>query len=360
MGSRVRAAVRRRLPVNPIGSAELVGLRYVDNATAPGIRRAGPRQRPRYVDPSNKTVTESTALQRIRALAIPPAWVDVWICVNPNGHLQATGRDARGRKQYRYHPRWRAVRDEVKYARLIPFAKALARIRKRTAVDVRRPGLSRQTVLAAVVQLLQKTLIRVGNEEYARENGSVGLTTMRDAHAKIVGPRVRFDFRGKSGIRHAIDLNDPRLARIIKACRELPGYELFQYVDEDGKRLTIDSADVNAYLREVSGDDFTAKDFRTWVGTVLAARALADAGAAASNADVKRNVAKAVESVAKRLGNTKTVCRKCYIHPAVLDAYMDGMTIGSSRRRAPRVPGLDGEECAVVAVLEQRLRRKAA
>ena len=276
--------------------------------------------------------------------------------MNPNGHLQATGRDARGRKQYRYHTRWREVRDEVKYARLVPFARALARIRKRTAADVKRPGLSRRTVLGAVVQLLEKTLIRVGNEEYARDNGSIGLTTMRDAHATIIGPNVRFEFRGKSGVRHAVDLNDPRLAKIIKACRELPGYELFQYVDAGGRRQTIDSADVNAYLRKVSGEDFTAKDFRTWVGTLLAARALSDAPRSSSIAETKRHLARAVESVAGRLGNTTTVCRKCYIHPAVLDAYMHGATIRTVKTRANGIRGLDSEEAAVVALIERAAR----
>jgi DNA topoisomerase-1 len=356
MGARVRAAVRRRVPVDPLASAQLVGLRYVNDASAPGIRRIGPSKHPRYINPSNKAVTNREVLGRIRALAIPPAWTDVWICVNPNGHLQTTGRDARGRKQYRYHARWREVRDEVKYARLIPFARALARIRKRTAADVKRSGLSRETVLGAVVQLLEKTLIRVGNEEYARDNGSVGLTTMRDAHATITGPKVRFEFRGKSGIRHAIDLNDPRLAKIVKACRELPGYELFQYVDDEGKRQTIDSADVNAYLREVSGEAFTAKDFRTWVGTLLAARALNDAPRFSSTTEANRHVGRAVESVAGRLGNTKTVCRKCYIHPAVLDAYMHGATIRTVRKRAPAIRGLEDEEAAVVALLERAAR----
>jgi DNA topoisomerase-1 len=277
--------------------------------------------------------------------------------------VQATGRDARGRKQYRYHPRWRQVRDEVKYGRLIAFAQALPRIRRRTAADVKRNGLSREKVLAAAVQLLEKTLIRVGNEEYARENGSVGLTTMRDSHATITGGTIRFEFRGKSGVRHAVDLQDARLAKIVKACRDLPGYELFQYVDEAGKRQTIDSADVNAYLREVAGEDFTAKDFRTWAGTVLAAKALAEVATFASAAEAKRNVVKAIESVARRLGNTKAVCRKCYIHPAILDAYMDGATIGTLRAAAAALAkaraSLSADEAAVVRIIERRLRKSA-
>jgi DNA topoisomerase-1 len=294
---------------------------------------------------------------------IPPAWTDVWICTDSRGHLQATGRDARGRKQYRYHPRWREVRDEVKYGKLIAFAQALPRIRQRTDADLRKNGLQREKVLAAVVQLLEKTLIRVGNEEYARDNGSVGLTTMREKHATVTGTTVRFEFRGKSGVQHAIDLRDARLARILKACRDLPGYELFQYVDEDGRRQAIDSADVNEYLREISGDEFTAKDFRTWAGTVLAAKALAEVATFASNAEAKRNIVHAIEAVAKKLGNTKSVCRKCYIHPAILDAYMDGATIETVKTRALRLarsrPSLSPEEAAVVGLLERRLRKTA-
>ena len=278
---------------------------------------------------------------------IPPAWTDVWICPDPRGHLQATGRDARGRKQYRYHPRWREVRDEVKYGRLITFAQALPRIRARVAAHLRRQNLPREKVLAAVVQLLEKTLIRVGNEEYARQNKSFGLTTMRDQHARVTGSAVRFEFRGKSGIQHAIDLRDRRLARIVKSLRDLPGYELFQYIDADGRRQMIDSADVNAYLRDISGQDFTAKDFRTWAGTVLAAKALAAIGRFKSQAEAKRNVVRAIDEVAKRLGNTKAVSRKCYIHPAVLDAYMQGVTIASD------------DEAAVVAVIARRLRKTA-
>jgi DNA topoisomerase-1 len=309
------------------------------------------------------TVSNPAELQRIKSLVIPPAWTDVWICTDPRGHLQATGRDARRRKQYRYHPRWREVRDEVKYGKLIAFAQALPRIRQRTDSDLRKNGLQREKVLAAVVQLLEKTLIRVGNEEYARDNGSVGLTTMREKHAKIRGGRVRFEFRGKSGIEHAIDLHDLRLARIVKALRDLPGYELFQYVDTGGHRQVIDSADVNAYLREISGQDFTAKDFRTWAGTVLAAKARAEVAGFKSSTDAKRKIASAIETVAKRLGNTKAVCRKSYIHPAILDAYMEGATIQTPMVRASRFTrsrsALTYEETAVVAILERRLRKTA-
>ena len=362
---RIRALARIKKPLPPPESAKIAGLRYVNDERTPGIRRIGRLKRFRYVDAHGRTIGDRAELQRIKALVIPPAWTDVWICPDPRGHLQATGRDARGRKQYRYHPRWHEVRDEVKYGRLVAFAQALPRIRARADADVRKSGLPREKVLAAVVQLLEKTLIRVGNEEYARENGSIGLTTMRDHHAKVRGTTVRFEFRGKSGIEHAVDLRDARLAKIIKTCRELPGYELFQYRDDDGKRQVIDSADVNAYLRETSGEDFTAKDFRTWTGTVLAAKALADVATFTSNADAKRKINAAVESVAKRLGNTKAVCRKCYIHPAILDAYLDGATIDTLKARASnlsrmsRSRGLNAEEVAVIGIIERRLRKTA-
>ena len=363
--ARMRASVRARATshdpqVDPLESAKLAGLRYVNDQTMPGIRRIGSKARVRYVLPNGSTLADRTQLQRIKSLVIPPAWTDVWICPLPNGHVQATGRDARGRKQYRYHPRWRAVRDEVKYGKLIAFAEALPAIRRRTESDLRRTGLPREKVLAAVVQLLEKTLIRVGNEEYARQNGSVGLTTMKDGHAKIAGGHVRFAFKGKSGISHAIDLEDRRLARIVKACRDLPGYELFQYVDDAGKRQTIDSADVNHYLRQITRQDFTAKDFRTWAGTVLAAQALASVKGWSSNAEAKRNVVKAVESVAKRLGNTRTVCRKCYIHPAILDAYLDGATIRTIESRAKADSGrLGPQEREVVGMIASRLKKSA-
>jgi DNA topoisomerase-1 len=313
------------------------------------------------VAPNGRAITNPAELQRIRALAIPPAWTDVWICPDPRGHLQATGRDARGRKQYRYHPKWRQVRDEVKYGRLIAFAETLPRIRERTALDLKRPRLTREKVLAAVVQLLEKTLIRVGNEEYARSNNSIGLTTMRDKHAKINGAGIRFEFRGKSGIGHAVDLHDRRLTAIVKACRDLPGQELFQYVDDAGRHQPIGSADVNTYLRAICGRDFTAKDFRTWAGTVLAAKALAEAEPARSKTHAKREIVRAIESVAKCLGNTKAVCRKCYIHPAILDAYAEGVTIRTLRARAihaMRGIGLDAAEAASAAIIAAHLRRK--
>jgi DNA topoisomerase-1 len=322
------------------------GLRHISDEGTAGIRRVGSPPRARYLRPNGRAVSAPAELARIKSLVIPPAWTDVWICPNPRGHLQATGRDARGRKQYRYHIRFRQMRDEAKYGRLPAFAQALRRIRRRTAADVRKRGLPRVKVLAAAVQLLEKTLIRIGNEEYARANGSVGLTTMRDRHATVRGARVRFEFRGKSGVAHAVDLHDARLARIVKACRDLPGYELFQYVDEKGARQTICSDDVNAYLRHISGDDFTAKDFRTWAGTVLAAQALSRLARFKSQTEAKRNVVQAIAEVAQRLGNTKSVCRKCYIHPAILAAYMDGGPMAA-------------DEAGVAAMITRRLRKTA-
>jgi DNA topoisomerase-1 len=357
----LRTAVQAGAPVEPTASADVAGLRYVSDVKTPGIRRLGRPGQFRYVSPFNRTAIRNEAvLQRIRSLAIPPAWTDVWICPTATGHIQATGRDARGRKQYRYHARWREVRDGVKFARLLAFARALPRIRARTSRAVARPGLPREKVLATVVQLLERTLIRVGNEDYARSNGSIGLTTMRDGHAKIAGARVQFIFRGKSGIQHAIDIEDRRLARIVKACRDLPGYELFQYLDRSGRRQTIDSGEVNAYIREVSGADFTAKDFRTWAGTVLAARALAQMEPAASPGASKRRINQAIEEVAARLGNTRAVCRTSYIHPAILTAYAGGRTIGVTAppgAGSPKPHHLSREEAAVVAMVEEEMRR---
>jgi len=327
-------------------TTKVAGLHHVCDERTPGIRRLGAPGRFRYVRADGRKVTNPAELVRIKSLVIPPAWTNVWICADPSGHLQATGRDARGRKQYRYHPRFRQMRDEVKYSRLPAFAQALRRIRRRTAADVRKSGLPRVKVLAAAVQLLEKTLIRIGNEEYARANGSVGLTTMRDRHATVRGADVRFEFRGKSGVAHAVDLHDARLARIVKACRDLPGYELFQYVDGNGERQTICSEDVNAYLREISGDDFTAKDFRTWAGTVLAAQALARLSRFKSPTEAKRNVMQAIGCVASRLGNTKAVCRKAYIHPAIFAAYIDGQPMAT-------------DEAGVAAMIGKRLRKSA-
>jgi DNA topoisomerase-1 len=286
----------------------------------------------------------------------------VWISPHPNDHLQATGRDARGRKQYRYHERWREVRDGTKYARLVDFAKALPRIRARVAEDLARPGLGRERVLATVVHLLGATLIRVGNDEYAKENGSFGLTTLHDRHVDVAGSRIVFRFRGKSGVEHEVDVRDRRIARIIERLDELPGQHLFQYLDEAGTPHPVTSDDVNAYLREVSGEDFTAKDFRTWAGTVLAARALAAIGPAASEPEAKRKLVAAIEEVAKKLGNTRTVCRQCYVHPAILDGYLDGSLLRTVRRRAAALAGrtdLDADERWVLRVLRAHLSRQA-
>jgi DNA topoisomerase-1 len=345
----------------PIESARVAGLRYVSD-TRPGIRRKRAGRGFSYTSPDGARIRDAEVLSRIRSLAIPPAWQDVWICSQPNGHLQATGRDARGRKQYRYHPRWRATRDETKYERMIAFARALPRIREQIEQDLRRPGLPREKVLATVIRLLETTLIRVGNEEYARANRSFGLTTMRDRHVQVDSARLRFEFRGKSGIRHSVDLRDRRLARIVKRCRDIPGYELFQYVDDDGQRQTIGSADVNDYLHTIGGEDFTTKDFRTWAGTVLAALALQEFEAFDSQTQAKQNVVRAIEQVARRLGNTPAVCRKCYVHPAVIDAYLDGAMLDALRQHTKQeltgdLANLPPEEAAVLALLQQRLAR---
>ncbi|HTL61810.1 MAG TPA: hypothetical protein VL261_09205 [Nitrospira sp.] len=344
--------------------ARSAGLRYVDDRR-PGIRRVKQGNGVGYRGPDGRPIRDGETLTRIRSLAVPPAWSDVWICPDAEGHLQATGRDAKGRKQYRYHARWREVRDGNKYERMIAFGRALPRIRKHVEKDLARPGLPREKILATVVRLLEVTLIRVGNEEYAKQNDSFGLATMRDRHVRVNGSALRFEFRGKSGILHAVDLEDRRLARIVRQSRDLPGYELFQYVDADGRRHSIDAADVNAYLKSIAGDEFTAKDFRTWAGTVLAARALHDLAAAFdSKAQAKRNVLRAVETVAKRLGNTRAVCRKCYIHPEVVHAYLDGTLATSLNRKAGRelrsnLRDLSIEEAAVLALLQRGLQQDA-
>ncbi|HKN86563.1 MAG TPA: hypothetical protein VJV04_06880 [Nitrospiraceae bacterium] len=349
-------------PIDPVESAKNAGLRYVTDA-GPGIRRKKVGTGMVYLDPNGKTIRDAEVLGRIKSLAIPPAWREVWICPIAHGHVQATGLDAKGRKQYRYHPRWREVRDETKYDRMLVFARVLPKIRQRVERDLAQPGLPREKILATVVRLLETTLIRVGNEEYARHNDSFGLTTMRDRHVDVSGATLKFEFRGKSGITHAIDLTDRRLAKIVKQSQDLPGYELFQYIDEQGARHSIDASDVNAYLKEIAGEEFTAKDFRTWAGTVLAARALQEFQAFDSKAQAKRNVLQAIESVAKRLGNTKAVCRKCYIHPAVINLYMDGALLQTLTRRVKKeltrsLHDLPAEEAAVLALLQQRLKQE--
>jgi DNA topoisomerase-1 len=340
-------------------AARAAGLRYVSDA-GPGIQRRRSGRGFSYVGVDGRPVRDRDLRAWIRSIAVPPAWTDVWISPVRNGHIRATGRDARGRKQFRYHPDWRAVRDEAKYGRTIAFARALPAIRERVAADVAKPGLPREKVIATVVRLLELTLLRVGNEEYARDNRSYGLTTLRNRHVRVEGGELRFRFKGKSGKEHDVGVRDRRVARIVKECQELPGQELFQYVDEAGELQAIDSGDVNDYLREVSGEDFTAKDFRTWAGTVLAAGALKAVQTADSEAAAKRNVVAAIEEVARSLGNTPAVCRKCYVHPAIIDSYLDGSFLDAleepaPRRRANGKATLRPDEAAVMALLQKRL-----
>ena len=347
-------------------SAREAGLFYASDAD-PGIARVKIGRAFAYRGVDGRPVRDRATLERIRAMAIPPAWQKVWIAPKANAHLQATGRDARKRKQYRYHQRWTAVRDETKYTRMLAFARVLPTIRRRVAADLRRPSLSRERVLATVVALLERTLIRVGNDEYARTNGSFGLTTLLDRHVDVRGRRVRFHFRAKSGVIQKIDLQDALLARSVQRCQDLPGQTLFQYVDETGAQRTISSTDVNAYIREIAGVEFTAKDFRTWSGTVLAACALCADIELGSATARKRFVSEAIGDVAARLGNTKAVCRKCYVHPTVIDAFLEGETITPFVRATGAAKGrrqLSAEETAVVKLLTSRLdtrtRRRAA
>ena len=323
----------------------------------PGFRRTGAPKAFRYLDTKGRALKSPEALGRIQRLAIPPAWKNVWICPVAEGHLQAVGRDARGRKQYRYHPQWREARDETKYHRLAAFGKALPRIRRRVGRDLREKQLSRNKVLATVVRLLETTFIRVGNREYTKQNGSFGLTTLRDRHVTIRGSQVRFYFRGKSGVKHTIDIENAFLARIVRRLRDLPGYELFQYYGDDGKLRTVGSADVNQYLREAAGDDFTAKDFRTWAGTLLAAEALESCEFSTAK-DAERNVKAAIATVARQLGNTAAVCRKCYIHPSILDAYRKGSFPGKGT--SSTAPGLNAREREVLSLLRRLSKPQAA
>jgi DNA topoisomerase-1 len=347
-----------------LAAAKSAGLRYVSDSS-PGIRRVQSGDAFRYLDPDGESITDEDTLKRIRALAIPPAWTDVWICKLANGHLQATGRDGRKRKQYRYHAKWRNLRDEVKYERMISFGQALPAVRRQVDADLRLTGLPREKVLATIVYLLQATMMRIGNEEYARTNKSFGLTTLRDRHVRIDGKAVEFRFRGKSGVYHNVKVEDKRVARIIARIRDLPGQELFHYLDDDGNPHTVDSADVNDYLRAISGEDYTAKDFRTWSGTVLAALALQEFEKFDSETQAKKNIVRAIERVAEKLGNTPSICRKCYVHPAVIDAYLDGAVLEALRSRTRQelvedLHALSPEEAAVVALLQQRLQTTPA
>src|SRR3954471_1356436 len=345
---------------DPTQSAKEAGLHYVSDEQ-PGIRREKKGRDFQFINSSGRQIKDRDGLRRIRKLAIPPAWTDVWICPDPNGHLQATGRDDRGRKQFRYHPRWREVRDETKYNRMIEFAKALPKIRQRTARDLAKPGLPLEKVLATVVRILETGVIRIGNEEYARQNNSFGLTTMRDRHVRVRGSEMRFEFRGKSGKMHKIELEDPRLAKVVKNCQDIPGQELFQYLDDHGERRKISSNDVNDYLREITGGDFTAKDFRTWAGTVLVAMALREVEKTDTKAQQKKNITKAIETVASKLGNTPTICRKCYIHPFVLEAYMDGTLLAQAAEQRARASkhSLNPEEAMVLRLVKARLKTQA-
>jgi DNA topoisomerase I len=339
----------------------VTGLRYVNDAE-PGITRRRAGRGFAYRRPDGTLVRDRATLRRIRALAIPPAYTDVWICPDPMGHIQATGRDARGRKQYRYHPEWHAARDALKYDHLLTFGSVLPTIRQRTDRDLAARDLTREKVLALVVRLLETSLIRVGNEVYQRENGSFGLTTLRNEHVEVVGSTIRFQFRGKSGKEHAIRLTDRRLARAIRRCQELPGQELFQYIDEAGERRTVTSADVNAYLREISGEEVTAKDFRTWGGSLLALRALRDDQPPPTLTERRRAITRMVKAVATRLGNTATICRRCYIHPAILDAYLAvGLTVPrpTAPEAAPR-DGLTPDEEDLVAFLARAAEAPAS
>jgi DNA topoisomerase I len=336
----------------------LAGLRHSSD-TQPGITRRRAGRGFSYRDPEGRAIRDDETLDRIRSIVIPPAWTDVWICPWPNGYLQATGRDARGRKQYRYHTRYRRRRDDAKFSRLIAFAKVLPSIRERVDQDLARPGLPREKVLAAVVRLLELTLIRVGNDEYARLNRSFGLTTLQDRHAIVEGTSVTFRFRGKSGQQHEVGLRDRRLAAVVRRCRDLPGQELFQYVDESGERRDVASDDVNAYLAEIA-PGVTAKDFRTWAGTVLAYRALRSLGKGATDREKQRNVTAAIRDTAENLGNTAAVARQAYVHPAVVDAYLDGKirtALVKAAEDTDEPPGATepDEERAVVALLRARL-----
>ncbi|NYF91672.1 DNA topoisomerase IB [Tunturiibacter empetritectus] len=353
-----------QIVTDPEESAKAAGLRYVTD-TKPGIQRKPWRKSFHYFNADGTPVHEAETLARIKSIVIPPAWKEVWICPNPKGHLQVTGRDARGRKQSRYHPRWREVRDETKYERMVVFGAALPAIRERVEHDLSTPGLPRPKVLATIVRLMETTLIRVGNEEYARQNHSYGLTTMRNKHVDVEGATVTFNFQGKSGVKHTVDITDRRIAKIVQRCQDIPGYELFQYVDKDGTQHSIDSSDVNDYLREIAGQDFTAKDFRTWAGSVLACDLLHEFEAFESETQAKRNVVQAIKSVAARLGNTPSVCRKCYVHPAVLDSYMSGAMLKSVKRTIEEKDidsshELRQQESALLDVLRRQVDRAVA
>jgi len=340
-------------------AAARAGLHYVTDG-APGIRRRRSGSGWTYLAEDGTRIRDRAERKRINSLAIPPAWTDVWICPDPQGHIQATARDARGRKQYRYHPSYREARDRSKFRRMLEFSEALPALRERVERDLRAGPLTRDQLLATVVRLLDRTLLRVGNDEYARGNRSYGLTTLRRRHVKVEGTTLQFLFRGKSGVEQSVAISDPRLARIVQRCQDLPGQEMFQYLDGFGKRQTVTSDDVNAYLREITGHDVTAKDFRTWGGTMLAALELRTMGRASSRREADRNIVRAIDAVSKRLGNTRAVCRRYYVHPALLEAYHLGLTVPptpGARKRPTRPPrpgaALRREEVAVLKFLHE-------
>jgi DNA topoisomerase I len=347
--------------VDPKDAAESAGLRYVSDVR-PGIRRKRSGKGFTYVRPDGAKLSDPQVVRRIRSLAIPPAWTNVWICPVADGHIQATGRDAKGRKQYRYHPQFREVRESTKYEHIVAFANALPAIRAKVREHIARRGLPREKALATVVHLLETTLIRVGNDDYVKQNQSYGLTTLKNRHVAVEGSEVRFRFTGKSGKQWSLKVRDRRVAKIIKACQELPGQELLQYVDEDGKQQDVTSSDVNRYLKEITGQDITAKDFRTWAGTVLAALALKEVESFDTAAQAKRNLRMAIERVAARLGNTPTICRKCYVHPEVLTLYLDGSLVLDIKSEVEselrdELAALQPEEAAVLALLRARLKQ---
>ncbi|MDQ6862146.1 MAG: DNA topoisomerase IB [Verrucomicrobiota bacterium] len=351
---------------DPKEAAEEAGLRYVSDDQA-GYTRKKKGDEFEFFDRKGAPITDEARVLRIRRIGIPPAWTDVWICSSANGHIQATGRDARGRKQYRYHERFREFRDETKYEKMLIFGAALPKIRERVQADLALTGLPKNKVLATIVSIMERTFIRVGNEEYAKTNHSYGLTTMRNKHVKVNGTKLRFNFRGKSGVEHNIEVADRRLARIVKKVQELPGQDLFAFQDDDGTVHNITSQDVNDYLREITGEDFTAKDFRTWAGTVLAAVALSAVNPCETQREMKKNVTTAIKAVAHILGNTPAVCRKCYVHPAVLETYMTGSMIEGLRRQTAeaieqKAQDLQTVELAVMKFLQARLSevKKAA
>jgi DNA topoisomerase-1 len=344
---------------DPVEVAEDAGLRYVSD-DQPGYTRKPKGGDFEYFDTEGKAIRDEKRLLRIRRIGIPPAYKDVWICPSPNGHIQATARDARGRKQYRYHELWREARDENKYDRILVFGHALPKIRRQVNKDMGLRELPRNKVLATLVHLLGRTFIRIGNEEYARENQSFGLTTMRNRHVDVKGAKLSFSFKGKSGVKHEIDVNDRRLANIIRKLQDLPGQDIFQYEDDAGEVRNVTSQDVNEYLQEITGEEFTAKDFRTWAGTVLTAMALNAQGPAESEAQAKKNVKDAIAAVAKILGNTPTICRKCYVHPVVLESYLDGDMIEGLRQKteealSENLEDLRAEEAAVMSFLQEKL-----